>query len=98
MLSDPCAAKRCVGIHPHGGCRYTDEAVKEPAVQRQLRIRRRHLGRDSIASITKYLNEQNPPAHRTCPAAQAVCGEIRLDHQERFGLAELQSLLPGRCG
>ena len=43
-------------IHPHRGWRFTNEAVKEPAVQRQLRIRRRHLERDSTAAFAKYLS------------------------------------------
>jgi hypothetical protein len=60
---DPCAAKRCVGVHPQGGWRCADEAVKELAVQRQLRIRRRHLEPAPTASITKYLSAPNPCAH-----------------------------------
>jgi hypothetical protein len=79
------------------GWRYTDKAVNEPAVQRQLRIRRRHLERDSAASITKYLSAQNPCA-RDSARRQVVRSEVRLDDQERFGLAELQWLLPDRCG
>jgi hypothetical protein len=34
---------------------------------------------------------------RACPPAQVVGWEIRLDDQERYGLAELQVLLLGRC-
>lgn len=49
----PYAAKRGDGFRPHGGWRCADEAVKEPAVQRQLRIRRRHLECDPNAWIKK---------------------------------------------
>jgi hypothetical protein len=86
---DPHAAKRGVGIHLQVGWRYTDKAVKEPAVQRQLRIRRRHLGRDSTASITKYLSAQNPCAH--APARRPGPGA------GRSGSTAKSSLGSGSC-
>ena len=72
---DPHAALRGAGINPHVGWRYTDEAVKEPAVQRQVRIRRRHLERDSAASITKYLSAKNPCAHTIGPPPGRALGD-----------------------
>jgi len=103
MMESQCsynshAAKRGVGFYPHGGWQCTDEAVKEPAVQGQFRIRRRHLECTSTASITKYLSALNPCIHPQLPTTRVTHWVIRGDEQERFGLAELQSILPSGCG
>jgi hypothetical protein len=78
------------------GWRYTDEAVKEPAVQRQLRIRRRHLEHASIGPIAKNFGAPKPCPTRAPAAIRVMRWAIRLDTQDRFGLAELRELLP--CG
>jgi hypothetical protein len=91
------AAKRGAGFFTHNGWWCTDEAVKEPAVQRQLRIRRRHLERAWAASIEKILRAKNR-ASRGLPTTLPVRYEIRRDGEERFGLKELRYLLPARGG
>jgi hypothetical protein len=95
---DPYAAKGGGVFRPHIGCRCTDEAVKELAVHRQLRIRRRHLERASSGPIAKYFGAPKPCPTRASSAVQIVRGAIRLDTQERFGLAELRVLLPSGRG
>ena len=83
---------------PRLNCRCTDEVVKEPAVQAQLRIRRRHLECDSFASIKNNLNVQQPGPHAVSRRLGQLHPPIPLGAQERFGLAELQSFLPNCCG
>ena len=94
---DPYAAKRGVGFNSHAGWRWANEAVKEPAAQKQLRIRWRHLERNPSAS-KKIIWVRRTRAPRHLPATQIVRREIPVDSQERFGLAELQPFLPSFGG
>jgi len=70
MSHEAHAAKRGEGVCPRLSRRCTDEFVKEPAVQTQLRIRRRHLARDRFISIENILNRSDRT--RTQPLASCV--------------------------
>jgi len=87
---DPHAAKIGGAFRPHVGCRCTDEAVKEPAVQRQLRIRRRHLERASIGPIAKNFEAPKPCPTRASSAIQVCYG--------RSGSTPKSALVSRSCG